>query len=105
MVEYIIGVDESKSHLDVFRLEDRGAHRLENSAAGFPALRRWLGKDPVARIVFEPPEPLDEDIFEKPAFAVHRDTPAGSAQPVGPGKRRELASLNAVLYSSEKEEL
>jgi transposase len=58
MTKYNIGVDISKSHLDVFRLEDEAAQRFENSAAGFRALAKWLGKTPnktpVARVVFEP---------------------------------------------------
>jgi len=44
----------SKSHLDAFRLEDGAAQRFENPAAGFRAFAKWLGKAPVARIVFEP---------------------------------------------------
>ncbi len=50
-------MDISKAHLDVFRLEDQAAQRFENSSAGFRALRKWLGKVPVARIVFEPTGP------------------------------------------------
>ncbi|TQE92699.1 MAG: IS110 family transposase [Spiribacter salinus] len=57
MTDHTIGVDISKSHLDAFRLEDRAAQRFENSAAGFRALSKWLGKAPVARIVFEPTGP------------------------------------------------
>ena len=57
MTEHTIGVDISKSHLDVFRLEDGAAQRYENAAAGFRALAKWLGKAPVARIVFEPTGP------------------------------------------------
>ena len=44
ITEFTIGVDISKSHLDVFRLEDEAAGRFENSAAGFRALVKWLGK-------------------------------------------------------------
>jgi len=44
----------SKSHLDAFRLEDGAAQRFENPAAGFRAFAKWLGKAPVARVVFEP---------------------------------------------------
>jgi transposase len=62
MTKHTIGVDISKSHLDVFRLEDKTAERFENSAAGFRALAKWLGKTPsktpskipVARVIFEP---------------------------------------------------
>jgi len=57
MTDHTIGVDISKSHLDVFRLEDGAAQRFENSAAGFRALSKWLSKAPVARIVFEPTGP------------------------------------------------
>jgi transposase len=32
MAEHTIGVDISKSHLDVFRLEDGAAQRFDNSA-------------------------------------------------------------------------
>lgn len=57
MTNHTIGVDISKAHLDVFRLEDQAAQRFENSSAGFRALRKWLGKVPVARIAFEPTGP------------------------------------------------
>ena len=57
MTDHTIGVDISKSHLDVFRLEDGAAQRFDNSAAGFRALIKWLGKAPVARIVYEPTGP------------------------------------------------
>ena len=57
MTDHTIGVDISKSHLDVFRLEDGAAQRFDNSAAGFRALTKWLGKTPIARIVFEPTGP------------------------------------------------
>lgn len=54
MTDHNIGVDISKSHLDVFRLEDGAAQRFDNTALGFRALGKWLGRAPVARIVFEP---------------------------------------------------
>ena len=57
MTEHTIGVDISKSHLDVFRLEDDEAQRFENSAAGFRSLKKWLGPAAAARIVFEPTGP------------------------------------------------
>ena len=57
MTDHNIGVDISKSHLDVFRLEDGAARRFDNSAAGFRSLIKWLSKAPVVRIVFEPTGP------------------------------------------------
>lgn len=64
MTDFTIGVDISKSHLDVFRLEDESADRFENSTAGFRALVKWLGKTAVVRIVFEPTGPYHR-AFEK----------------------------------------
>ena len=57
MTDHTIGVDISKSHLDVFRLEDGAARRFDHSAAGFGSLKKWLNKLPVARVVFEPTGP------------------------------------------------
>lgn len=57
MTDHSIGVDISRSHLDVFRLEDGAAQRFGNSAAGFRALSKWLGKAQITRIVFEPTGP------------------------------------------------
>ncbi len=57
MTDHAIGIDISKSHLDAFRLEDGAAKQFGNTSRGFRALIRWLGKAPVARIVFEPTGP------------------------------------------------
>ncbi|WP_161555717.1 IS110 family transposase [Mangrovicoccus ximenensis] len=54
MTDHAIGIDISKSRLDAFRLEDSAAKQFGNTSRGFRALIRWLGKAPVARIVFEP---------------------------------------------------
>lgn len=42
------------------------------------------------------PEPLDEDIVEEAAPAIHRDADARSAQAICPGKICELRSLIGV---------
>lgn len=60
MTNYTIGVDISKSNLDVFRLEDGAAQRFDNSTVGFRALAKCLGKTPIARIVFEPTGPYQK---------------------------------------------
>jgi transposase len=57
MTEDSIGVDISKSHLDVHWLEPGLTARFENTARGFRDLTRWLPKAGVARIVFEPTGP------------------------------------------------
>ena len=57
MTDHTIGIDISKSHLDAFCLEDGVEKQFENTSRGFCALIRWLGKAPVARIVFEPTGP------------------------------------------------
>jgi transposase len=53
MSEATIGIDISKDHLDVYRLPDGASRRFDNDAAGHRALIRWLGKQPIARVVFE----------------------------------------------------
>lgn len=57
MTDHTIGIDISKSYLDVFRLEDGATSRFDNSQSGLKALIRWLGATPVARVVFEPTGP------------------------------------------------
>lgn len=64
MTEHSIGIDISKSHLDVFHLEIQTAKRFENSAHGFRALRKWLSPLTVARVVFEATGPYHR-AFEK----------------------------------------
>ncbi len=63
MTDHTIGVDISKSHLDVSHLEDQRARRFENSPAGLRALRTWLGSKPLARVVYEPTGPYHR-LFE-----------------------------------------
>ena len=53
MTEHNIGVDNSKSHLDVFDLEVGVAAQLGNSAVGLKALRNWLCEREIAWIVYE----------------------------------------------------
>lgn len=52
-MENNIGIDISKSHLDVFHLEADDARRFENSAQGLCALQKWLVVLEVTRFVFE----------------------------------------------------
>ncbi|MBJ3778903.1 IS110 family RNA-guided transposase [Acuticoccus mangrovi] len=57
MTEVTIGVDISKDHLDAHRLPDGASRRFTNNARGIAGFVRWLGKGPIARIVFEPTGP------------------------------------------------
>lgn len=63
MTGYTIGVDISKSHLDVFHLERQETQRFENTPSGLQALRKWLGAEPPARVVYEPTGPYHR-LFE-----------------------------------------
>jgi transposase len=63
MTEPTIGVDISKSHLDVFHLEGKAAQRFEIAPGGLRALRKWLGSRPLARVVYEPTGPYHR-LFE-----------------------------------------
>ena len=53
MTEVTIGVDISKDHLDAHRLPDGKARRFANSTVGLKGLLNWIGRTPVARIVYE----------------------------------------------------
>lgn len=53
MSEATIGIDISKDHLDVHILPDGTGRRFDNDTAGHRGLLKWLGKTPVARVVFE----------------------------------------------------
>ena len=65
MTEHTIGVDISKSHLDVFDAERREAKRFENSASGFRAFEKWCGKLEIARVVYEPTGPYHRNFEER----------------------------------------
>lgn len=54
MIEDNIGVDISKDKLDCHRLSDGAFAQFPNSRAGFQKLRRWIGADVPARVVYEP---------------------------------------------------
>lgn len=64
MAEHSIGVDISKDHLDVFDLDEERAERFENTKAGLQRLRVWLGRRPLARMVYEPTGPCHR-LFER----------------------------------------
>jgi transposase len=64
MTDHTIGVDISKSHLDVFHLDEQRAQRFDNTQAGLRALQRWLGARPLARVVYEPTGPYHR-LFEE----------------------------------------
>ena len=69
MTEFIIGVDISKTHLDVHRL-DSGEHaRFGNDKAGFWAFADWIGGRLPDLVVFEPTG-LYHGRFER-HFATH----------------------------------
>lgn len=65
MIEHTIGVDISKSHLDVFDAERSKAKRFENSASGFRAFEKWCGKFEIARVVYEPTGPYHRNFEER----------------------------------------
>lgn len=65
MTEHTIGVDISKSHLDVFDAERGAAQRFDNSASGFRAFEKWLGRAQLARVVYEPTGPYHRNFEER----------------------------------------
>ncbi|WP_081536012.1 transposase [Rhodovulum sp. P5] len=65
MTDHTIGVDISKSHLDVFDAERGAATRFDTSTSGFRAFEEWLGKAPIARVVYEPTGPYHRAFEER----------------------------------------
>jgi len=57
MTETTIGIDISKATLDAHRLIDGAAMQFGNDEQGFRALKIWLRRDNIARIVYEPTGP------------------------------------------------
>lgn len=57
MTEHSIGVDISKSHLDIYNLSTGASGQFDNNPSGFIELAKWLPKDDLRRIVFEPTGP------------------------------------------------
>ncbi|NVN10721.1 IS110 family RNA-guided transposase [Nguyenibacter vanlangensis] len=57
-----IGIDISKDHLDVALYPGGETRRFLNARSGHTALLRWLGKQVVARIVFEATGPYHRDL-------------------------------------------
>ncbi|WP_342627218.1 transposase [Nguyenibacter vanlangensis] len=57
-----IGIDISKVHLDVALYPGGETWRFLNARSGHTALLRWLGKQVVARIVFEATGPYHRDL-------------------------------------------
>lgn len=52
-VEFTIGVDISKDHLDAFSLPDNRSRQFTNTQDGFRALIEWMGHQSVVRITYE----------------------------------------------------
>ncbi|MBV1934517.1 MAG: IS110 family transposase [Parvibaculaceae bacterium] len=57
MTEHNIGVDISKSYLDIYNLSTGASGQFDNNPDGFMALAKWLPKEGLRRIVFEPTGP------------------------------------------------
>ncbi len=80
MTEDGIGVDISKDQLDCHRLSDGTFEQFPNIKPGFQKLRRWIGPDLPARVVFGPTGPYHGS-FEAaladhlPLVKVNQDTP------------------------------
>lgn len=96
MIEITIGIDVSKDHLDAHCLPDGSGKRVANSPAGLKALLTWIGRTPVARVVYEA------------TGAYHRlleTTLAGAGLPlakVNPRQTRRFAEAAGVLAKTDR---
>jgi len=91
MTEHTIGVDISKSHLDVFHLEGTAAQRFENTPGGLRALRKWLGSMPLARVVYAPTGPYHR-LFED---TMSRKLPLAKVNPLQARRFAEACGTRA----------
>ena len=102
MTEYTIGTDISKSHLDAFRLEDQASQRFGNLAAGFRALIKWLGAQPLARVVYEPTGPYHKAFEAAPGthFPLVKVNPLQARRfAQAPGTRAKTDAVDARMLA------
>lgn len=64
MTDHTIGVDISKSSLDVFDSKRQEVRRFDNTDAGFGDLSKWLVSYPPTRVVYEPTGPYHRNFEE-----------------------------------------
>jgi len=65
MTKDSIGIDVSKLWLDVHRLSTGESTRFANDRDGHDRLLRWIGKAPVARVVYEPTGRYHRDAMQR----------------------------------------
>ncbi len=96
MTQITIGIDISKDQLDAHRLPDGSAKRFSNDKKGCSDLLAWVGRDPVARVVYEA------------TGAYHRlfESMAGQAglplAKVNPRQARRFAEAIGVLAKTDR---
>jgi transposase len=91
-----IGVDVSKDHLDVHRLDDGASRRFANDKRGHKALIKWLAETPVSRVVFEPTGPYHR-AFERALGAA--GVPFAK---VNPRQARRFAEATGKLAKTDR---
>jgi transposase len=65
MIDDSSGIDISKDNLDCHRLSDGAFQKFPNTKSGFQNLRRWIGPEQPARVVYDPKGPY-HGAFEAP---------------------------------------
>jgi len=95
MTNDTIGIDISKATLDAHRLSDGASAQFSNDKAGFAALKRWLKRHNIARIVYEPTGPYHR------AFEVAMVTQFPLVK-VNPLQARRFAQAQGVRAKTDK---
>ena len=96
MSENTIGIDVSKDHLDAHALPAGTALRVPNTARGIAQLLRWIGAEPVARIVYEPTNRYHRALEARLAAA------GLPLAPVNPLKARRFAQALGLQAKTDK---
>ena len=96
MSDTTIGIDVSKDHLDAHALPAGTVLRVPNTARGIAQLLRWIGAEPVARIVYEPTNRYHRALEARLAAA------GLPLAPVNPLKARRFAQALGLQAKTDK---
>jgi transposase len=96
MSDTTIGIDVSKDHLDAHALPAGTVLRVPNTARGIAQLLRWIGAEPVARIVYEPTNRTHRALEARLAAA------GLPLAPVNPLKARRFAQALGLQAKTDK---
>ncbi len=96
MIQTTIGIDISKEWFDAHRLPDGTAKRFSNDKTGCRDLLAWIGREPIARVIYEPTgayHRLLEDALGRAGLPLAK---------VNPRQARRFAEAIGVLAKTDR---